>query len=80
MYLSCIENFLYFILQFCQWIRLKTTNQEETIEMALLSQGILQRFNTVVSMFKTNFHLGLIPLIRAEAGMPELTLSSLLWA
>ena len=40
---------------------------------------ILQRFNTVVSMFKTNFHLGLIPLIRTEAGMPEVTLSSLLW-
>ena len=57
------------------------------IVMALLSQGTLQRFNTVVSIFKTSFHVGLIPLILylgfnhgAEPGMPDLTLASLLWA
>jgi len=61
--------------------------EKQTIVMALLSQGTLQRFNTVLSMFKTTFHVGLIPLILylgfnhgAEAGMPELTLASLLWA
>jgi len=54
---------------------------------ALLSKGTLQRFNTVVSIFKTSFHVGLIPLILylgfnhgAEPGMPDLTLASLLWA
>ena len=55
--------------------------------MALLSQGSLQRFNTVVSIFKTTFHWGFLPLVLylgfnhgAEEGMPELTLASLLWA
>lgn len=55
--------------------------------MALISQGTLQRFNTVVSIFKTAFHWGFAPMILylgfnhgAEEGMPELTIFSLLWA
>jgi len=55
--------------------------------MALVSQGALQRFNTVVSIFKTGFHWGFLPLVLylgfnhgAEPGMPELTFASLLWA
>ena len=55
--------------------------------MALISQAKLQRFNTVLSLFKTGFHWGMLPLILylgfnhgAEPGMPELTLASLLWA
>ena len=57
------------------------------VKMALISQAKLQRFNTVLSLFKTGFHWGMLPLILylgfnhgAEPGMPELTLASLLWA
>lgn len=57
------------------------------VVMAVLSQGTLARFNTVVNVFKTGFHWGLVPLILylgfnhgSEPGMPELTLASLLWA
>ena len=55
--------------------------------MALLSQGTLKRFNTVVSLFKATYHWGILPMVLylgfsygAEEGMPELTLASLLWA
>ena len=51
--------------------------------MALVSRGALQRFNTIVSLFKTAFHWGMLPTILylgfshgAEPGMPELTLAS----
>jgi len=55
--------------------------------MALLSQGSLQRLNTLVDMAKTTFHWGFVPAILylgfakgAEPGMPELTLAHLFWA
>ena len=59
----------------------------EAIKMALLSQGSLERLNTLVDMAKTTFHWGFVPAILylgfakgAEPGMPELTLAHLFWA
>ena len=59
----------------------------EEIKMALLSQGSLERLNTLVDMAKTTFHWGFVPAILylgfakgAEPGMPELTLAHLFWA
>ena len=55
--------------------------------MALLSQGVKDRITTVVGIAQTAFHWGFMPTILylgfqkgAEAGMPELTVASLLWA
>ena len=55
--------------------------------MAVLSQGSLERLNTLVNVCKTTFHWGFVPTIvylgfakGAEPGMPELTLAHLFWA
>ena len=60
---------------------------KEDLEMALLSQGVKDRITTVVGVAQTAFHWGFMPTILylgfqkgAEAGMPELTVASLLWA
>ncbi|XP_017781962.1 PREDICTED: mitochondrial import receptor subunit TOM7 homolog [Nicrophorus vespilloides] len=54
--------------------------------MAFLSEGTKERLNIVINLTKTVFHYGFIPTVLylgfkkgADPGMPEITLSSLLW-
>ena len=57
------------------------------LKMPKLSQGSLERLNTLVDLCKKGFHWGFVPTILylgfakgAEPGMPELTLAHLFWA
>ncbi|XP_019877928.1 mitochondrial import receptor subunit TOM7 homolog [Aethina tumida] len=52
----------------------------------VLSEGVKQRLSVVIELGKTVFHYGFIPTVvylgfqkGADPGMPEITLSSLLW-